>query len=319
MARLGLPDAVVEKLFRASLPRPYKHLTHAGPRFHLSGNNPDLNRSILWDGKVLGRTQSLAAVEGKCQDQSCFILGTGPSIKELDLTRLRGQAVIGVNGAIQVMQTHGLSPSHYTVTDIDFFQNRFEMIREVILSGADCFFSFGGFRVIAETDPSLLESPNLYLSEVVNRPYGQPRRTQANFLSWARNEPNLVLPTPPRDDDSRVGWSRDLRLGVFCSRTILYRALQTAAFLGYKRLYVLGMDLNYQGPQARAYDEGTQARPTKIARDFEPYILPAFQVLKQVMETEDKFQVYNLSDKSRMPEEVLPRMRFEDALASQKQ
>ena len=123
-----------------------------------------------------------------------------------------------------------------------------------------------------------------------------------------------MLPNPSRQDDSRVGWSRDLRHGVFCSRTILFRALQMAAFLGYERLYVLGMVLNYKGPEARAYDEGKKARPTKIERDYAPFIQPAFEVLREEM-NQSQLRVFNLSDKSRLPESLLPRLSFEEALA----
>ena len=75
------------------------------------------------------------------------------------------------------------------------------------------------------------------------------------------------------------------------------------------------MDLNYKGPQSRAYDEGTNARPTKIERDFEPFIVPAFQILQQVTQHQD-LEVFNLSSKSRLTEEVMPRLSFEEALAS---
>ena len=313
LGRLGLRGKWLEKLYRASLPRPYKHLTDCGPRFHLSGDSPDLDRDIVRDGEVIGETQSLASIEGRFRDGACFILGTGPSINALDLTLLEGRALMGVNGAISVMKPNGLAPTHYAVTDRDFFENRFEMIRDVVASGSDCFFSPGGLRVMAERDPTLLASPKLYLSTVVNRPYGRPRRSQESFLRWAAGEPGLVLPHPPRDDDCRVGWSRDLRHGVFCSRTILFRALQIADFLGYRRLYVLGMDLHYKGPGGRAYGEGAKARPTKIERDFEPFILPSFEVLKGEIDS-GALEVYNLSHESRLSRDVLPRKTLEEAL-----
>jgi KDO transferase-3 len=262
----------------------------------------------------VGHTQPLSKVENAFRGEACFLLGTGPSIKALDLKALHQFPLIGVNGAIAVMQPLGLRPRHYTVTDLDFFANRFSMIRAVIESGSDCFFSAGGLRIIAERAPELLrQGEHFYLSEVVNRAHDQPRRSQETFLEWASQIPSLVLPSPPRDDDSRVGWSRDLRHGVFCSRTILFRALQMAAFLGYRRLYVLGMDLNYRGPASRAYEEGKDARPTKIERDFEPFILPAFRVLQQEID-EGRLEVFNLSNASRLPESVIPRLSLEAAL-----
>ena len=305
----------IRKLFRITLPRAYKHHDLCGPRFALLGDTPHEQADIVWDNKVIGKTQSLSGIQHRHAGETCFVVGSGPSINELDLTRLQGQAVMGVNGSFAVLAKHGVRPRHHTITDFDFFENRHDLVSQVIESKADCFFSSAGLRAIAERSPELLSRPQFYLTQVVNRLYGQARLSQSHFRRWAALQPDLILPNRTREDDSRVGWSQDIRLGVFCSRTILFRALQIAAFLGYRRIHVLGMDLNYKGPQSRAYDEGANARPTKIERDFEPFILPAFQVLQQVTQHQD-LEIYNLSSKSRLPEEVMPRLSFDEALAS---
>ncbi len=304
----------VRKLFRLALPRAYKHHTLCGPRFDLLGNSPDLVRDILWDKRILGCTQSLTEIRQRHAGETCFVVGSGPSINDLDLTRLQGHAVIGVNGSIAVLEKHGVTPRHYAITDFDFFENRHDLVTRVIESGADCFFSPAGLRAIAERSPALLARSQFYLTQVVNRCFGQPQLALSAFRDWAAQQNALILPETPRDDDSRVGWSQDIRLGVFCSRTILFRALQIAAFLGYRTIHVLGMDLNYKGPNARAYDEGTNMRPTKIERDFGPFVLPAFQVLTQVMTDNDDLKVFNLSSKSRLPAEVMPRITLDEAL-----
>ena len=316
--RLSSPKAHkrVRKWFRLTLPRGYKHHTLCGPRFQLLGHSDDLARDIQWDKRLIGRTQSLTDVRQQHAGETCFVVASGPSINDLDLARLQGHAVVGVNGSIAVLEKHGVIPKHYAITDFDFFENRHDLVTRVIESGADCFFSPAGLRAIAERAPELLARPQFFLTQVVNRLFGQPRLDLPAFRDWAAQQPDLVLPETPRDDDSRVGWSRDIRLGVFCSRTILFRALQIAAYLGYRTIHVLGLDLNYKGPAARAYEEGSNMRPTKIERDFEPFVLPAFQVLAKVMQDQEDLEIYNLSSKSRLPAELIPRLTFDEALAS---
>lgn len=304
--------ALSRRLYRAYLGKGLRHMAPCGPRFHLEGASEDLSRAIHFDGQVLGQTHSVASIRGT-RKGCAFILGTGPSVKGLDLSPLRSHALFGVNGAIALMPSHGLRPRHYTVTDPDFFEHRLDLIREIMGTGCDCFFSAAGLSAIAENDSSLLKHPRLFLTEIVNRAYGQARRPPEEFRRWAKAETDLVLPSPTRDDDSRVGWSWNMAKGIFCSRTILFRALQIAAHLGYRRLFVLGMDLGFQGKGPRAYEEGGKARPSKLDRDFEPFILPAFQVLGGLIRS-GEIEVYNLSSQSRMPESVIPRLSLEEAL-----
>jgi KDO transferase-3 len=74
------------------------------------------------------------------------------------------------------------------------------------------------------------------------------------------------------------------------------------------------MDLDYQGPNPRYYEASTQMRPSRIERDFEPHILPAFRLINELCQR-GEFEVYNLSPTSRMPESIIPRLTLEEALA----
>lgn len=285
-----------------------------GPGFKLR-ERTDGGWDVIWRGRWVGRTRPPSELRGKYSG-ACFVVGTGPSLQTQDLTRLKGQALVGVNGAIAKFKELNIAPDFYVITDWDFFENRFDMVREVMLSGAKCFFSYSGLSRICRREPELLQQTDVYLTEVVNRRYRVPRLPLGAFQEWARSDPELELPLEERSDDSRVGFSRNMEKGVFCGRTILFRALQVGYYLGFRRLYILGMDLNYRGDHPRFYENAGNMRPSKIDKDYEPFILPAFKVLSRLDES-GELSVYNLSPASRLPADVMQRTTLEAAIEAE--
>jgi KDO transferase-3 len=176
------------------------------------------------------------------------------------------------------------------------------------------FFSFAGISRICEFARELLGQTDIYLVEAVNRHYGRARIPLKKFRQWAAVDDDLVLPEQPQKHDCRIGFSRNLDKGFFSSRTVLYGALQIAYHLGYRRLFILGMDLDYRGLNPRFYEASAQMRPSRIERDLEPHILPAFRLVSELCQR-GELEVYNLSPTSRMPESIIPRLTLEEALA----
>lgn len=302
------------KIFRLALPRPFKHLTHAGARFTM--RNPaerGTGKIICWDGKAVAQTQPLSSIRNT-ENGTCFILATGPSIKEQNLELLRGRKVIGVNGAISKMQELQIVPTHYVITDDDFAVHRFEMLRQAVDSGAKCFFAPSVLAVMCEQEPQMLQRKNIFLIEPINQLFGIPRLAGESFLEWVRSHPDVVLPTPPHEQVDRIGFSLNVEDGIFTACTVVYGALQIAYYLGFRRICILGMDLDYSGPNPRFYESSAQMRPSQVAHQYEPVIKPSFELVRELCDRE-KLQVYNLSPKSRLPAEIIPRLTLEDAVS----
>ena len=301
------------RLYRCTFPRSFKHMSHAGTRFALQAiPGSEVQKSILWDGKVVGRTASLAAIRN-ADAGACFILATGPSIKELDLAKLGGHKVLGVNGAIVKLQELGIRPQYYVISDDDFAVHRFAMVSQAVATGAKCFFSPSVLAAICEREPKILQGSNIHLLEPVNQLYGLPRLDDPEFADAAGRDDDMILRNPPGMPADRIGFSKNIQKGCFMVCTVVYGAVQAAYYAGFRRIYILGMDLDYSGINPRFYETAAQMRPTQIAREYEPSIKPAFEVLRDFCLRED-FKVYNLSNKSRLPAEIMPRMGFEQAI-----
>lgn len=181
------------------------------------------------------------------------------------------------------------------------------------MSGAKCFFGSPVLAAICERERELLQKPNIYLIETVNRFYGQPRLDRKAFLQGAQRDDDFVLPNPPDDRGDRIGFSKNLRKGFFAASTVPYCATQVAFYLGFRRIFILGMDLDYSGPNPRFYESAAQMQPTRISQRYEPLIKPSFEVLRDVCARED-LKVFNLSSTSRLPADIIPRMSFDEAI-----
>ena len=302
------------KVLRLRLGKKYKHLSSCTPFLKLSDtSNETEGKEIYWKGKVIGKTAPLVSLKNTISGK-VFIVATGPSLAKIDFGLLKDQNTFGVNGAIAKYQGYDFKPQYYTVTDRDFFENRFEMIEAIIESGAKCLFSLVGISRICMMAPHLLKKGNIYLTEVINQWYDKPKFEDEELKDSLRNNPKFLV--NKFDVDHSVGFSRDPAEGIFCGKTIPYRAIQHANYMGAKKVLLLGVDLGYKGDLSRFYEDNRNTRPSKIERDFSPYIEPSFKTLKRFIDSNENngFEVFNLSNTSRLSEKVIPRMSFEEAL-----
>jgi len=286
-------------------------MRHAHPDFRLDG--PDGRQdTIYWCRSPVGQIQPLEQL-APAVGRDCFILGTGPSINELDLSALRNRACIGVNGSILKAEESGLVLRSYLISDRHFFDQRFELVRKVLVSGTECLFSFRGLSIICERAPELLSDARVFLLNEITARYAEPKPDPARFDAAAAQDPDLVLHPTLRPSQGRIGFSRDIRKGVFTGQTIIFSALQAAVWLGYTRLFILGMDLGGTGDRTRFYETGEQAMPMRLERDYQAFIQPAFETARGLFDRLG-IKVYNLSANSRLPAKIVPKRSFAEAL-----
>lgn len=274
--------------------------------------DPTDGDDILWRRRVVGRARPVSALT-KPQADDCFIVTSGPSLAQVDFRCLRGRVCFGVNGSIVKAEEADVPFQYHMVLDRNFVRDRFELVETAIRSGSQCIFSFVALSEIGERDPHLLAHDNLFLLRQLNVVYGQPKMNPAAFDDWAVRQPGLHLHPEAPHQRGWVGFSTRPDLGAFSGQTVAFSALQVAWWLGYRRIFILGMDLGGNGGYARFYETGEAAAKTRLDQDFEPYILPSFELAGRLCREQGR-EVYNVSPSSRLPAEAVPKLTFEEAL-----
>jgi KDO transferase-3 len=303
----------LEKGRRLLMPRPLKHMINCSR--HLELRLAPLGTGegeIVWRGRVVGHLESREAMRGRWTGD-CFVVGAGPSLGDIDLRRVADWPTIGVNGTIVKFQQDGVRPTFYSITDPDFFDHRFSLVRDVLASGALCFLSYGGLSRTCERDVKLMHGARLALSEIVNRRYNLPRLTPAECDTVVERDPELVLHPTIRRQEGLIGFSRNMAKGMFCGQTVGYRAIQIAYHLGFRRIFLLGMDMGGLGNRVRFYETRDRARPSLLEQHFDAFIRPCFEIVK-VLRNAGELEIYNCSLGSRLPDSLVPKIAFDDAV-----
>ena len=139
----------------------------------------------------------------------CFVIGNGPSLNKLDMGLLADEVTFGVNG---IFLKDGFKPTFYVVEDHLVAEDRKARIDE--LSGVTKLF------------PS-------YLS------YCFEEHPETIFYN---HQPRKSFP-------HGFDFSTDASEITYTGCTVVFSCLQLAYYLGFKNIYVIGVDVDYQIPE----------------------------------------------------------------------
>lgn len=145
--------------------------------------------------------------------QRCFILGGGPSLKQIDPAPLANEITFGMNGIFLIYDWLGFEPTYYTVEDFLVYEDRFQDIKDYVKT-SDCFF------------------PQQFSVHGFNRPNHHYYRGIYDF-------------------DEVPGWpgfSEDPTRLLWIGGTVTYICLQLAYYMGFQEVVLVGMDHSYTKP-----------------------------------------------------------------------
>jgi len=162
--------------------------------------------------------KSIRKLKGVEQGRSAFILANGPSVLVEPLNQLPGHLIIGMNGSTALELDYGFTQDYYTVSDRRFL-----------------------------THPQKCQWATSKLKQKTRRIV---RSDISESDPMAGSDRTFTTPHLKRD-----GFSRDLAAGFYYGCTTTMLAIQLAAYLGCKKIYLMGVDLRYQLEQPRCYAE----------------------------------------------------------------
>ena len=155
------------------------------------------------------------AMRNRYHGQRCFVLGNGPSLTVSDLELLKTEVTFAANKIYLCFDETDWRPTFYSVEDLLVAQN----CKAEILA----------------VDGTTKIFPHHMLKFL-------PRQPNHQYTRWL----------PPADNRSPYReFSTDLVKGVCWGSTITYSMLQMAVHMGFKKIYILGLDHSYVEPATK--------------------------------------------------------------------
>lgn len=293
------------KIKRWYLGRRYRHMAKISRHLAID----DTAGALYWQQKWLCNFTAFDKIQNNHLGKTAFIIASGPSLKLIDIRVLRDRFTFGVNGAIVKFAESGISPSYYVISDEEFVYHRPQLV-EMLLQDkhCHCFFTPQAIDAICQINPGLLQGhPKISVFHNHFKDFGKAALEYAEIADMASHDPEIVT------RDGRIGFSLNPAKGVFTAHTVPYFALQIAYGLGFRTVNLVGLDLGSQGGETRFYEKGAAAMPSHLDRDYANAILPSFEIVAELCRNQT-LQVFNLSPFSRLPDNVIPKKNFADAV-----
>ena len=196
--------------------------------------NPPSSSDVL---RVLRRNSALRDIHA---GQTCFIVGSGPSLVHQNVEGLRNGTIISVNENFIFLRKRGVVPNYHVVTDPHYFNGREPSIRFLkditeLVQNTDA-------KVIIDIKAnSVIEAQNF------------PSRDSFHFLIQVGDIYDYACVGKPLPID--------LSRPVPGFRTVMHAALLSALYMGFRTIYLLGADLDYFAHPRAPFDHSFGVSP----------------------------------------------------------
>lgn len=243
--------------------------------YYIKLSNIKFNIASYFDFKINKGNIQLKKYKNIHEGNRCFIIGNGPSLKINDLEKLSGEYTMAANRIFTIYDETDFRPTYY------FFQDQTGISKNI-----DEIIDLYGVKFIRAM------GKKVYSHESFNKIY-------VNNFNYINNK-------EPR-------FSNDITKSVFDGYTVTYSMIQFACYMGFKEIYLLGIDFNYSFSNGNidinSYfsDKVFTSDKTGGNPDLE-YNLRAFKVARKYCDKKE-IKIYNATRGGKL--EVFERVDFD--------
>ncbi|QWG73458.1 DUF115 domain-containing protein [Bacillus mycoides] len=196
-------------------------------------NNKYIHYSLLWIFRYMPRImtfnffrmlrkygiysgynyEKLKGFKDKHKGERCFIVATGPSLKLEDLEMLKNESTFSMNSIVLSYEDTSWRPTYYGIQDL----RAYEKLKESI-STANMPYTFCGISTKKLSPP-----------------------ISGDFIAYPLN----LLDHNGAKLKHFTKFSDDAFSVIYDGFTITYSLMQLAVYMGFKEIYLLGVDCNY--------------------------------------------------------------------------
>lgn len=163
-------------------------------------------------------TKKIQKFKNKYLGKRCFIIGNGPSLRMLDLEKLINEYTFACNSIYALYQNTYWRPTFYCADDSVFCKNMMSKKADIQMLTSACEAAF----------TSIMREGFQYRD--------------------SEDIKNLFYVTTRYETDKKTGlplFSNDCSKQVYASGTVSYLMLQLAIYMGFEKIYLLGMDMTF--------------------------------------------------------------------------
>ncbi|EHU4928650.1 DUF115 domain-containing protein [Vibrio vulnificus] len=171
----------------------------------------------------LSSKEEIVTLKDKYKGKRCVIVGNGPSLNKIDLSKLEGEYSFAVNGIFYKTRECGYKPTFYVVEDTDVMLDNVNEINQ---------YSAKEFRFFPKNYKHLVKSKDNTIFFNMDTGY------------YNKTSPHFRIPR----------FSADMSRVLYCGQSVTMINLQIAYYLGFSEVYLIGMDFSYNVPDSAIID-----------------------------------------------------------------
>jgi Kdo-III transferase WaaZ len=238
-----------------------------------------------------------------------LLTATGPSVNTLNFSKLPENIIkSGVNGAWHLNEV--VHFNLYFVIDMTFIDHHISVMKGICSNKNITLFTtvMGVVKLIERLGLSEVLCELVILEDICYQTY-QPAVKKEDIYNVFKNNVDVAF----SPDQNHIAYSKDIRRGVFDAGTVVYWALQVLGYLGFRKIYIAGLDMsNFNDP--RFYEDKANKRPSFLENKVKGTVFPALQLASNAL-SEMGISVINLSPQSAVPESIFPKQDFNDVFS----
>ncbi|HKM97138.1 MAG TPA: sugar glycosyltransferase [Buttiauxella sp.] len=293
-----------KQIYRYTHPRTMRHNENLWPYVKIQRNDFGAISKLSYKRDLIPLLD-LSALKDSFEGDA-LLTATGPSIKKIDFSKLSDLTAVGVNGAWHLNEL--VNFSIYIIVDMLFIDKKTELLKQIV-DNKDLILFTTMHGVVKLVDNFSLKNIKCKLSIIEDKcsQIFKPQISSNEIYSTFCSQPQIsFLP-----ESKNIAFNYEIRNGVFDAGTVVYWALQILSFLGFKKIYIAGLDMtNFSSP--RFYETTANMLPSFLDEKLHDIIIPAFTLASQALSNKN-IDVINLSLDSAIPSYIFTKLDYRDA------
>lgn len=231
------------------------------------------------DSKILQR------LKNEHREKRCFIIGNGPSLTIEDLDKLGNEITFASNRIFNIFEKTGWRPTYYLAVDSDLIKYNYETIKSI-------------------------QAEYIFLSNIYQIPPNDKSENIVYINEFAKFPVN-------KWNDVSAFVSEDVAKFFSIGYTVTFTAIQLALYMGFKEIYLLGVDFSYsivrdskgritKNDNIKDYFDGKKYHSTVLNYNS---VLHAYEVAEQYCRNHN-VKIYNATRGGKL--EVFKRVSFDE-------